>query len=341
MKAPTLILLLALLTPSGYAQAACIDNADDFLKDKVRALPSGGFNLANNGGSGPDGTGQYRAPQFSSGPIGEPHAGALKTAFLVAPEWFKSALCNLPTYILLDEGNLSDSNLAAWWFHEVENQGQNKYVGISQNLINQSTSLSTYESEILWDLLGANSAEPGPRYSSAPDDLTRTLLSALSHEIGHLSYFIHCEKDAFNAPQKCRDFQNESWKDKGLKPVIHPFGKPLRRSRPIDPNSAYLRVVADYVEDPDTPRLLGLVYGVGQNSRKEWGTLLSTVAVDEDFAETYKLMVLRSSNVTQLTIRPVFSSSAVNVMTNLCGATRLKTKKDHIEGMLSISPTVC
>src|SRR5215207_4246813 len=164
MRATALVLFVGLVAPVAGAQADCMNNASDFLSEKVRVVHD--FQLV------PYRPTPGRPLEPGTHPKDQNYQNDLAAMHAAAPDWFRRALCDEKlTRIMLDESNQAGTNPGGWWFNERAGQGEgkNNYVGISTQLWASTHPLTTSETIILQTLLQLEIVNPAntPRYVSA------------------------------------------------------------------------------------------------------------------------------------------------------------------------------
>lgn len=294
--------------PPPSPDPACVNDATGatFVANKVRYLTAGGFKFIANGGS------PYTGPTVGS-PVNPAYASDFAAAFAAAPPFLRQELCNDLNYVFVDQGNQGD--VLGWAFWEVSGQGNGagRWIAIQESFWNAKPPqitrppLSTLETNILHELLLYNQppSQP-PFYMVAPsqDTWTNALIALMAHEMGHVLYYEKCDQQNL-----CDQFLNHGWKDRGKRPPIHKFGdpfddapNPVPGGPPMPPNPvgsepSLKQVQGDFKSHPNDPKKLKWIYGInsfgpGRPNKIIWADLLAVEAPDEDFVETYELMVL-------------------------------------------------
>jgi hypothetical protein len=315
-----IILILSYIATIENVHAQC-DNGVN-LANIVHILKQD-FGLANNAGTG-NGSGTYNPPIFDD--VSDPNTlnqakALVNDVYPIAPSFFQSALCDLD-YIIVDPFT-SPVGWGGWGFWENSDQPpspsslkRRTFIGITKKVV-QDYSAST-PAPTVTTLEGYNlgliggvplSSWPNPPYYSATvNDAKTAMLGLLAHEMGHIFY-----RDGTRFT-KCFDV---TWHTHGgQEKRFHKFGVPFKHSRPEGSVDA-TNIINDLKSLPNfDDALTDLDTLMGNNNGKlnslSWASALATIAPDEDFAETLRLMVLYKANppVKDLTIKiPVPSAS--------------------------------
>jgi hypothetical protein len=253
-------------------------------------------------------------------------------------------LCTLDKiYIDTDQAS---PNSDAWGMRELQN-GNIRHIGIRVHLLSQLQALSGplagYESGILQLLLPPSQFSTNTQqwlngfyYNKAspdtPNPPNTAILAILAHEMGHILWVSTVQ----DMSKGCTDsdpivhkkrFFSYSWPVRGLKFGFHTFGnieygnRP-RRSKSILGVRHFLANDMLHKAEDD----LRSIYG------GDWASLFATVAVDEDFVETYTLWTLKNGQqpLTSLEITMPSSTNAnvpVNVVSHLNNPSTILYKK--------------
>jgi hypothetical protein len=290
----------------------------------------------------------------------QPIANAINT--LASPR-LRADLCTLDK-IYIDQSPTSQ-NAAAWGMRDINNNNV-KFIGLSAALLADlsqpptGTPLAWYESYILGQLLAPANSAPLPTdsqawlssvaYTSAiTDSPSLAMLGVLAHEMGHIVYVSNENVIGTKCSFNNKPFFKPSWRKKALHFGFHQFGNPDRTNPPksaVNVDTLQAELQNSLVTEAQTD--LVSVYGGGTGDDAgagEWASLFSTVAVDEDFVETYKLMGLSTPAQTGaapaltslvITIPTATTPFSTDVITLLNDTTKpLNTKKQWIEQCIS------
>lgn len=277
---------------------------------KVFLPPAGGASFANN--FMPNGS--YTRPMPTT------HASAgvrqdIQAVFSISPLYLQQELCGL-NFILIDDSPGAPYGYAFW---EGKNQGDGTghWIGLSPGVWTDQLSLIAYQSAILQDLLniGSRTGYQGsytPKYISAAttgtlpiDDWHYALLAIIAHEMGHWLWHSKCSD---GQDRVCdANFSRGGWGKIGDVPSLHDFGRPFARSKHAGGTPNYYEILDDFHVRTDATKLRR-IFGRDHNFLPLpaqliiYPTFFGSLAIDEDFAETYKLMVLNDSNVISLVV---------------------------------------
>jgi hypothetical protein len=215
----------------------------------------------------------------------------IAAAYNAAPAFFQDALCRLD-HIYVDTDTKDTQKPSVWGMRERLNvdpaTGKPRtHIGISRqvlaSLAKQARPYSSYENRVARMLLSGAPANL-IAYAAAPDPggkqpAALAVLAILAHEMGHIVWW---EDDIGSGP-----FPEFSWTTKSVQHGFHNFGvedpeNPPKR-RPVRADVQY---ALRYLPAGRAAADLRQVYG------GEWASLFATVAADEDFVETYKLVVM-------------------------------------------------
>jgi hypothetical protein len=239
----------------------------------------------------------------------------IQAAFNIAPSFFQKELCNLDK-IYIDTVP-SSTNPPAWGIRErLHPPGatlpKRKEIGISAQVWTQilptakHPPYATYENYLFNALVTPYPSDANDwvmnqlTYSAVPDPdpvnpNAVAALAILAHEMGHIIWFDKNVGTMTKCTKASRpQFSLYSWPGSG---VVHGFrrlGQQDNANHTTDgPDIA--RISSDLRFDsppnsklyPDAASDLLTIYGSGN-----WASLFSTVSLDEDFVETFKLWVL-------------------------------------------------
>jgi hypothetical protein len=330
----------------------------------------------------------FQGPQ-SNGQPSPTYLNPILDAYNLAPSYFKNMLCSLNA-IYVDPPDTSDPNKSqAWGMRERATAGLPTHIGISQNIFDSLSKAGApyayYENVVTdwlltplspWlNLQQAAAANPNPwianvSYAASPDPASNdpiaiAILGILAHEMGHIlwwEYDVGKYPDPNNPPPqptKLPLFYTFSWNNKKYPIGYHVFGREDQENPAINPPGLRkLRYEVQYSGPSYTPASHDLyrIYGYKADGTPtanggEWASLFSTVSVDEDFVETFKLYVLTSGNcfnltpLTALRIQvPNYGGSATSIdiiNNNLCKNTSALYKKEQwMAGFLTNLPPV-
>ena len=319
----------------------------DFVRTHARLLTA--FDVNNNGGTANssytkptpgvlDGTGTLANTQY---------ALDLADAFNAAPMFFKNQLCRLSA-VYIDNVSQGGTAGADWGFWEAIDQrvpprAAGRYIGISGNWWNMSTTskfpiLSQHEKFLNENLL-ADTTHPTNNY---PDIISYTspirsidtpamgLLAALAHEMGHIIWYSSDLIDDDNctiAGDTPADFFDGSWRVANLQARFHGPGQPepnasIHANR-SDPTLATIIADAQKNDSGSLATDLQTIYSSGT-----WMSLFSSVAPDEDLAETYKYVVLNNAATPlQSLLVSINTATAIDVMKNATSTSQVSAGK--------------
>ena len=290
-----------------------------------------GFSPADYGscdGNQPCGFSPPEAYQIPA-PPDDPGRLQIQAAFDAAPSFFKESLCRLDAIYIDTDPNTDGDKPLAWGLRErlVANLsgGPREVVGISTKelatLASAPQPLACYEQMNLRSILDYNNPatcgppapgqpwEYGVTFSASSDapavpPATRTAvatLSVLAHEVGHIRWFdtiIGPAGIAANSPRILSNLETAAtdsfsricWQVGRHQHGFHRFGQANAAAfSHCDPTAlSVIKAQSGHDSCPicKAARLLNQVY------QGDWGSLFASVAPDEDFVETYRLMVL-------------------------------------------------
>jgi hypothetical protein len=270
--------------------------------------------------------------QYLADPPSPAAVSAIQGAYGVAPASFQAALCGL--YAIYIDTDTDQSKPSAWGMRErlFPNAsglgGYREHIGISATLLatlDPQKPYASYEKSILLGLLQPNPSGPtthprlrrgaatwasGLTFTANPDPAPPSLspsptaiavLAILAHEMGHIVWFdkvVGQSISASNGPSPVTDnFTPISWKALNHQHGFRTFGAVNNDAQVQRPP-----VVADVVRDLNdscnscAANDLNSIYGKQGAYSAEWASLFATVAPDEDFVETYKLLILTGNS---------------------------------------------
>lgn len=262
----------------------------DFVSKKLRKLDS--FNVETNGGTG-EGGGRYTAPVFQDAYLPEldEYRPDIEAVFRSAPPFFKEHLCALD-YVFVDMANRTSAPAWGFWESEKDQDPRGRwFVGLSPRILKARSGVLERETSVTRDLLryswnGQMGYGSGPRNPSDPQySYVSALLGIVAHEVGHIRW----RNDEVLKTLACDPFAG-SWSKVGRQEQrFHRFGVDFNESVAIGDRRKNVR--QDLPSRPNAAAAkLGTLFRSGQ-----WASLFATVAPDEDFAETYRLLVMTSA----------------------------------------------
>lgn len=273
-------------------------------------------------------------------------AELIVAAYNAAPPFFQAALCRVD-HIYIDTDTKNPAKPSVWGMRERINPDENNqpriHIGIAKGLLadiaKRPKPYAAYENQLAAALLAPSPMAPAKSlaplsYTASPDPAKGpqpaaiAVLAILAHEMGHIVWW---ERDV-----GAGDFPAISWTGKSVQHGFHEFG------------------VADPQNPPQRPPVktdvqYGLRYGtpaqVAADLQKvysgEWASLFATVAADEDFVETYKLVVLTDPGggagrqaLTSLKVT-IPGAAGADVLANLNGDTKLAQKAKWVRDLVS------
>ena len=282
-----------------YSTATALCSSDD-MKDKVTGVTgfkAAGFgNCVSHGGNC---TGQE--PESHTIPLSDSKFGkAIASAYSAAPYFFKLELCRLNAiYVDMDPNS---TNSTAWGMRESMQSNAPTHIGLQKSVFTGSSGgtpgpEASWETGLLNGLLLNGLLKP--QYASATtDSQTLMLLSMLAHEVGHIIWW----RDGI-ADQTCPNGGDSffyTWKTPISNPhQYHDFGQPIPTNQSSESFTfAELQANAQSAGSQDTAKAqLRTIYGFPNDAPlPSWASLFAFVAPDEDFIETYKLLVLTQAS---------------------------------------------
>ena len=254
----------------GSAWANCQTNAATFTSQKLRILTAS-YDPSLEQRS-------YRQPAVRPLTTSETstYEVAFQNAFNLAPAFFRSQLCSLD-YVVIDPFTPFPGGWGFWAEDSYQQSlGPANAVGVAAGLWTARPSFASFETDLTASVkrAGWGGWRGTPTYTSATlgkgeADFTATLLGILAHEVGHI---IWRDQDEF-LQSSCY----QSWNPLGRRHAdiksFHGFGVRARYSKPKGARS-----FAELYQSAS------------------WASLFAAVSPDEDFIETYKLIVMNSSS---------------------------------------------
>jgi hypothetical protein len=342
----------ALVLCAGFLAYAANANAGCDIATKIAELAPG-FSPVNFGNCAPGLDCSFHGPmEFIAKAASPSHArdvAAITAAYSAAPAFFQDALCQLD-HIYIDTDTQDPAKPSVWGMRERLHidAATNKpaaHIAISKRLLtyleSQRAPYAAYEDQLTRALLASapNVTPPASpialSYAAAPDRAARNpaaiaVLAILAHEMGHIVWW---ERDVGNSA-----FPEISWTTKSVQHGFHNFGVE-------DPNNPALHhpVKADvqydlrYLPPERAASDLQKIYG------GEWASLFATVAADEDFVETYKLIVLTDTSASTPTRQALTSlkvmiarDGAADILANLADPkSKLHEKAKWVRDLLA------
>jgi hypothetical protein len=289
-----LILCAGLVGFSAEAWAAC-----DMAAKVVELAP--GFAPVDYGNCEPGSPCSFHGPRDYIGKMSRAtqasDAALIVAAYEAAPPFFQAALCRLD-HIYIDTDTKNPAKPSVWGMRERINPDANKqpriHIGIAKGLLTdlarQHTPYAVYENQLARALLAPSPITPAKSlsalsYAAAPDPAKPpqpaaiAVLAILAHEMGHIVWW---ERDVGASA-----FPPISWTGKSVQHGFHEFGVENPENPPQrHPVKADVQYDLRYLGPEKAAADLQAIYS------GEWASLFATVAADEDFVETYKLVVL-------------------------------------------------
>jgi len=277
------------------------------------------------------------SPEADPAPVNLDIQSDLAAAFQAAPPFFKTQLCSLHG-IYIDRtgcsgydpstcGSLSDTDIAdnSWGFRNTAKQG---YIAISLGLWKNNrcdgakkvctAPLQTYETRRLLALLNRTaeddlrrlSAEGHrprlnlPSYGISPEAPALTVLAALAHELGHVSWwqtFVPQTRTEFmDTTTFCNGsfYPSGSWQGTPVNlPPHHWLGFGQIR---LQPKNSDVLQLARFLRSADYSEAFEVLHRIYSDGR--WASALAAFSPDEDFVETFELFVLMNAGLRQAAI---------------------------------------
>jgi hypothetical protein len=232
----------------------------------------------------------------------------LENAFALASADFQDRLCGLKAiYVNGPSGcpTLGSCIGASWGYRAWKTR--NKYVALSAGLWDLRCSSGPYlyhcfESDLLNLALDGKIADPSPpQYDPAnreADNFDMTVLAALAHEVAHVVWYEAMNpgnpgSHGYNPGKFCNGtFFPNSWQT----PINEPprwrvFGQRSDDSHAFFPDTTN---IDNAIDAGDWVTALGFVEQL-YRTNQPWASYFASISPDEDFVETYKLIVLTSA----------------------------------------------
>jgi hypothetical protein len=342
-----LILCAGLVGFAAEARAAC-----DIAAKVAELAP--GFAPVDYGNCEPGPTCGFHGPRDfigkTSAATQASDAALIVAAYDAAPPFFQEALCRLD-HIYIDTDTKNPAKPSVWGMRERLNPDPNNqpriHIGIAKALLadlaRQRTPYATYEDQLARALLAPSPMTPARSrdalsYAAAPDPAKPpqaaaiAVLAILEHEMGHIVWW---ERDV-----GASDFPTISWTTKGVQHGFHNFGVEDPQNPPQrHPVKADVQYDLRYLGPIKAAEDLHRIYSGG-----EWASLFATVAADEDFVETYKLVVLTDPaggagrQALAALKATITDADAVDVLANLKGPdTKLAQKAKWVRDLVAPS----
>jgi hypothetical protein len=220
-------------------------------------------------------------------------------AFKAAPPYFREELCRLK-YAFVDSSGAFD-----WGFWEAPDQrdpGNEKkhrrslsYITLYKNTISEALQsptgkpLADHENAILTLLLGMNAQQVVNYKSATPDTTGLAILAALAHEMGHVLWFRERAEQWDDCTTDNDDFFFGSWSTVAPLPHRTHLAKEYPTGSQHANGETAVTAIAQHQPSVASPEVQ-VIYTNGV-----WASLFAAVDPDEDFAETYKLQVLKDA----------------------------------------------
>jgi len=293
------------------------------ISQKIRLLGLPGFSPTDYGGCTAGSACPFADPtKYVYGSPSDDQVKAIVAAYDVAPPFLKASLCSL--YAIYVDSDPDPTKSPAWGMRERRfpdpSGGYRTHIGFSARLLTALETAQTpyawYETAILRNLaVSPFSAPPDPpptlpprsaawlkgvTFTAKPDPApvrpeAIALLGVLAHEMGHVLWFDRVV--AATAPPSSNDplpaldtFYPISWRTPNHQRGFHRFGDGNH-----DANARHPPVDADFVRDLKNADTSTAAAHLDKIYSGEWASLFATIAPDEDFVETYKLMVVSSA----------------------------------------------
>jgi hypothetical protein len=250
-------------------------------------------------------------------PVNDPAHAFIANAFDLAPILLQKRLCEriggtARITLLIDEDNRAGAELG--WSRWDPNKHAERYIALNRSFVNLPPMLRDYENNVLLDLLGT--AADGAPLSNGPqihgdiaitppaaDTQAMSVLSVIAHEMGHLLYSDTADANSNRSfvwrPNFCgvgQRFHANSWQNPNVgfgDGKFHGFRGNDASNTVASGQPSIWVVLADLKNNNNTGAAAEMlkIYG-GSSFPKNWVNIFATVAKDEDFVETYRLMVL-------------------------------------------------
>jgi hypothetical protein len=267
--------------------------------------------------------GQVATPPGGQPPLTDPYLSSLCDAYNAAPDFFKTQLDGLTgTFIVPQTDCPVGSNCMQSFWGLRDRDSKTTYIALSTGLWDAAGDVPLYaahESSICSNLLQVSCPVT---FKPSANTQTMTVLAALAHEFGHVAWWAW---GIYDRTCQNTDFSKFSWNKNKQADRFHYFGIQQAENTPNGNGPQKDNVK----QSADKPNELNKIYSGG-----EWASLFATVNPDEDFAETYKLMVLTGSQLKELKVF-IPGHNIVDIVLFLSdGNKRLRKKTDWISSCL-------
>lgn len=299
-----------------------------FAEEKVRVV--GSFDPTARGLT-------YARPKgLSAAP--SPARERVQQAFDASPKFFKDHLCSVDAVLLL--ANAGADRREAFGFFEGAGQddGTKRYIGIPLGFVDQAEknlpSLGSFDTDTMGLLVDPNQTDwptwskgGGPTVTSDRSEFSVALIGLMAHEMGHILW---ANGDVLDK-NVCQPFAGSWTGPVKLKVPFRQFGED--DGTPVGPSKRKVNI------KQGTAR--GTFKGIFAGSQR-WASLFATASPEEDWVETYRLLVLSSKEATypvkQLSVQQTSKVDAfrVNVVPRLTNNGVLSKKARCIADELGI-----
>jgi hypothetical protein len=254
--------------------------------------------------------------------LGSDFAKNLQNAFALAPQGFQDRLCKLAAIYVNGPTNcagFSDCVGASWGYRAWRTR--NEYVAISAGLWKLKCGDGSpykyhcFESDLLNLVLDPLQANPTPpQYTAAnsgADNFDMLVLAVLAHEVGHAVWYEAMNpgnpgSHGYNPGKFCNTkFFPWSWQSVHEPPFWRSFGEPGQDEHRFFPGIAD---IDDAKRLGQWSSVLSLVKQLYQPDQP-WASYFASVSPDEDFVETFKLVVLTNAQTIALGEGPLTNLS--------------------------------
>jgi hypothetical protein len=246
------------------------------------------------------------APPPQGAPVGQPYAGDLNQAFVIAPAAFQARLCGLDG-VFIDPTACStvEECIGRSWGLRVRNPsaGGGRYIAISAALWNGRPDYGEFADTLLHALLPLNSVSYGDANPGA-DTFAMSVLAALAHEMGHVRWYDIIDPGrvgARNFNAFCGGSFFVSWAGGAAQrhrpPEWRRFLKLSERQNQQLPDAHRSGLHVHHIDDAlSAPLRAGDLLEQIYMPAAPWASFFAAISPDEDFAETYKFKVLTSAS---------------------------------------------
>jgi hypothetical protein len=223
-------------------------------------------------------------------PLPDPYCASMTDVYNAASPSFKNQLDSLDATFIIDDSQCPTVSACvqdSWGLRD--RATKRTFVALSSGLWNNGPpKYSDFQQSVISGLLGQHSPIT---INVNPDNATMTILAALAHELGHISWWKNSveHKSCFSEPIPV--FTDISWiVHDDRTPKFQYFGKE-RRYDPAHPGAG-----GNYPKGGVDKDKIKIDYGSPQMNNDltviysgEWASIFATVTPDEDFVETYVL----------------------------------------------------